>query len=175
MEAKQKTHQVNVGHTQYNWEIEEEDLELISRSSTFDLNMDFLTRQIPEGLGFSPNCKEWLEQLGILKWKDLTSVAYQTDIPKLMRALSIDKYHKFRRDLRFFLCFGKICDPRLKTAAPTENNAANWLPLYTFIKSGKTFMISQQWDKRSSTDGITVPAPSVVNDFHRKSPCTKGN
>ena len=57
-------------------------------------------------------------------------LAAPKNVENLMRSLTIGGYHQHRKDLRKWICLGKICDPKARQASPTANNTQSWHTKY---------------------------------------------
>ena len=116
----------------YNWDLEEEDYLVQNHlpGRDFTLDMSFLTRQTPYGLGLSQMCRFWLDALDIKTWEDFVFLAPQQSVQKLMNELDIDGYYTHRKDLRNFICFGRAMDPKYNRPAPSYQNPEEWMQYY---------------------------------------------
>ena len=118
------------------WTFDETDLDPINAyfdAQTFSINLNLLCNSVPNGLGFSQNCQEWLTSLKIKTWDDFVFYSFHQSIKRLMLTLSVSTYHHYRQDLRRFLLFGTLCNPDSRDPEPTSLNLQFWMPRYAYI------------------------------------------
>ena len=121
---------------QLDWDSEVNDfsaLDAYLANQEFTIPLDTLTQDVPAGLGFSSNCKEWLTLLDINTWDDLVFHSFQFSIDRLMLHLTVPVYFEYRTDLRRFLIFGLLCNPNSSHSLPTRRTLKNWIPHYVLL------------------------------------------
>ena len=129
---KTNSRSTNQKQTVYNWDLELEDYPIESDlpSRKFTLDVSFLTKRTPDGLGLSQMCRYWLDALDIKTWQDFVSIALQQSVQKLMNVLNVDGYYTHRKDLRKFICFGRAVDPKHNRSAPSCHRPREWMQYY---------------------------------------------
>ena len=85
--APQSTNVISDLSSKLDWDSEVNDfsaLDAYLANQEFSIPLDTLTHDVPAGLGFSSNCKEWLTLLDINTWNDLVFHSFRFSIDRLM-------------------------------------------------------------------------------------------
>ena len=134
--APQSTNVISDLSSKLDWDSEVNDfsaLDAYLANQEFSIPLDTLTHDVPAGLGFSSNCKEWLTLLDINTWNDLVFHSFRFSIDRLMLRLTVPVYFEYRKDLRRFLIFGLLCNPNSSHSLPTRRTLKNWIPRYVLL------------------------------------------
>ena len=124
----------------------------------FHLDMSFLTAPLPQGLGFHPNCRAWLDALDIADLDTLYEVSLWHDSLSLQAHLSVHVYTQFKSDLQVFLALGKVFSTNTVTQAPTlQAYQATWL-----LKLLHHLRLLSHPPRRPFVQDVTEPPPFVV-------------
>ena len=94
----------------------------------FRLDMSFLTTPLPQGLGFHPQCRVWLDALDVADLDTLYEVSLRHDSSSLQDHLSDSVCTQFQSDLQVFLALGKVFSTNSVSQAPTSQDYQDvWL------------------------------------------------
>ena len=96
------------------------------------LPLDFLQSPLPNGLGLSSKCDEWLDLLNIKTWDEFVYYSSNYTVPSMMSTLTFPVYFQHRKDLNCFLVFGILCQSHYDSLQvfPPLCHYEVWMPCF---------------------------------------------
>ena len=114
--------------------------------------MSYLTTALPDGLGFTNKCLQWLPHLAIFEWDELLMKSTRYTVEDLMRILSVDYYHAQKDDMRIFLTIGTLVSLPSFASDPPEMNSIHWIPsLVELLREYSSKQIYQDAEKAAAS------------------------